>query len=161
SSSTVTNRNEVDAGLVRCGRNRVCFGNIYTVVGLSPQSSTAQAKARPPVRRGRENGGMAGMWTLGGLRLRELLRRTARESWEDEVFGQAARLAFYHFIAIFPGLLVVLILLARMAETGMAMRSALATSFRELLPAEAAALVTGAIADLDANVRARGLLVGT
>jgi len=101
------------------------------------------------------------MWTLGGLRLSELLRRTARESWEDEVFGQAARLAFYHFIAIFPGLLVLLILLARMAETGTAMRSALAMSFRQLLPAEAAALVTGAIADLDANIRARGLLVGT
>jgi membrane protein len=103
---------------------------------------------------------MAGMWTLGGLRFRELLRRTARESWEDEVFGQAARLAFYHFIAIFPGLLAVLMLLARMAGTGTAMRSVLATSFWQLLPAQAAALVTGAIVDLDANVRGRGVLVG-
>src|SRR5581483_6124222 len=103
---------------------------------------------------------MRGMWTLGGLPLRELLRRTARESWEDEVFGQAARLAFYHFIAIFPGLLVLLILLARMEQTGAAMRQVLDTSFRQLLPDQAAALVTGAIADLEANVHARGLLLG-
>jgi membrane protein len=100
------------------------------------------------------------MWTLGGLQLRELLRRTARESWEDEVFGQAARLAFYHFIAIFPGLLMVLLLLARMEETGGAMRGVLAASFRQLLPAQAAALVTGAIGDLATSVRTSRILLG-
>lgn len=38
--------------------------------------------------------------------MRELLRRTARESWEDAVFGQGGRMAFYHFLAIFPSLLL-------------------------------------------------------
>jgi membrane protein len=103
---------------------------------------------------------MTGMWTVGGLRFHELLRRTVRESWEDDVFGQAARLAFYHFIAIFPGLLVLLMLVTRMAETGTAMRGVLAASFRQVLPGRAAALVTGAIEDLNANVGARRVLLG-
>lgn len=99
------------------------------------------------------------MWSLGGLRPRELLRRTARESWQDEVFGLAARLAFYHFIAIFPSLLLVLILLARLAETGAAMRHVLDAGFQQLLPQRAAALVHGAIGDLNANARVGGLLL--
>jgi membrane protein len=46
------------------------------------------------------------VWTLGGLSLGELLRRTARTSWQDAVFGQGGRMAFYHFLAIFPSLLL-------------------------------------------------------
>ena len=42
------------------------------------------------------------LWTLGGLSLFDLLRRTVRECWQDEVFGQGGRMAFYHFLAIFP-----------------------------------------------------------
>ena len=49
---------------------------------------------------------MRNLWTLGGLSLWELLRRTARESWEDSVFGQGGRMAFYHFLAIFPSLII-------------------------------------------------------
>lgn len=49
---------------------------------------------------------MRGLGTLGGLSLREVLRRTIRESWEDAVFGQGGRMAFYHFLALFPSLLV-------------------------------------------------------
>ena len=52
------------------------------------------------------------MWSLGGLSARELVKRTARQTWQDDIFGQAARLAFYHFLAIFPVLLLLLIPLA-------------------------------------------------
>ena len=51
-------------------------------------------------------GRMGNLWTLGGLSLWELIRRTARESWEDSVFGQGGRMAFYHFLAIFPSLII-------------------------------------------------------
>jgi membrane protein len=49
---------------------------------------------------------MLNLWTLGGLSLGELLRRTAKESWQDAVFGQGSRMAFYHFLAFFPSLLL-------------------------------------------------------
>ncbi len=45
---------------------------------------------------------MAHLWNLQGLTWRELARRTCRKSWDDEVFGQAARLAFYYLFSMFP-----------------------------------------------------------
>jgi uncharacterized BrkB/YihY/UPF0761 family membrane protein len=54
---------------------------------------------------------MAVLWSLRGLSWRELAKRTLRRSWEHEIFGQAARLAFYYFLGIFPALLLLLVLL--------------------------------------------------
>jgi membrane protein len=102
---------------------------------------------------------MAGMWTLGGIPPRELLRRTARESWKHDVFGQAARLAFYNFLAIFPVLLLLLIPLARLAGAGIDMRTILTGSLRQFLPADAAALVAAAIQDLNSNAHDSGGLL--
>lgn len=48
------------------------------------------------------------LWTLGGLSVPELLALTLRESWEDSVFGQGGRMTFYHFLAIFPTVAVLL-----------------------------------------------------
>jgi uncharacterized BrkB/YihY/UPF0761 family membrane protein len=56
---------------------------------------------------------MAEFWSLRGLSWLELAKRTFRKSWEDEVFGQSARLAFYLFFAMFPVLLLLVILLGR------------------------------------------------
>jgi membrane protein len=99
------------------------------------------------------------MWDLGGLSWRELLKRTIKESWQDEVFGQAGRLAFYQFVSLFPLLLLLLLPLARLSGTGAAMRELLSGSFRRLLPQRAALLVTGAISDLNTNARAGGDLL--
>jgi hypothetical protein len=44
---------------------------------------------------------MGGMWNLGGIAPRELLKRTARESWQHNVFGQAAQLASITFCLSF------------------------------------------------------------
>lgn len=79
-------------------------------------------------------------WTLGGLPIWELIRRTARESWEDEVFGQASRMAFYHFLAIFPSLLVFLTLSARIPHLGDAMKNALRDVSSQVLPGGVAQL---------------------
>jgi membrane protein len=49
---------------------------------------------------------VANLWTLGGLSIVEVVRRTLTESWHDDVFGQGGRMAFYQFLAIFPSLLV-------------------------------------------------------
>jgi membrane protein len=42
-----------------------------------------------------------------GVRIRwlDLIRRTVRDSLRDDVFGLAAQLAFYFFLALFPALL--------------------------------------------------------
>jgi hypothetical protein len=43
---------------------------------------------------------MAELWSLRGLSGRELAKRTIRKSWEDEIFGQSASLAFCFFLAM-------------------------------------------------------------
>ncbi len=77
---------------------------------------------------------MLNLWTLGGLSLPELLRRTARESWQDAVFGQGGRMAFYQFLAIFPSLLVLLALSARVPHLGGHVNDALQDLSSQVLP---------------------------
>ena len=60
-----------------------------------------------------ETGTMAELWSLRALSWRELAKRTCRKSWDDEIFGQSARMALYFFFALFPILLLLLILLDR------------------------------------------------
>jgi membrane protein len=71
---------------------------------------------------------MATSWNLGGLSLAEVVRRTIRESWKDEVFGQAGRMAFYHFLALFPILFAALALLMRAPH----LRESLAHALRDV-----------------------------
>lgn len=77
---------------------------------------------------------MANLWTLGGLSVFDLLRRTARESWQDEVFGQGGRMAFYHFLAIFPSLLVLFTISAHIPHVGDHMKNALQDLSSQVLP---------------------------
>jgi membrane protein len=90
-----------------------------------------------------ETKSMIDLWTLGGLSWRELFKRTVKESWEDEVFGQAARLAFYHFLALFPALLLASTILARFSGTGSDLLQTLYSSLGTILPARASEMVTG------------------
>jgi membrane protein len=95
--------------------------------------------------------GMANLWTRGGLSWRELVLRTWQESWEDAVFGQAARLAFYHFIAIFPSLLLLFFALIRLPAAGSALRTTLSTALAGILPHEASGLMQMMIEKLNAT----------
>jgi len=79
-------------------------------------------------------------WTLGGLSPSDLLRRTIRESWEDGVFGQGGQMAFYHFLAIFPSLLVLLAVSARIPQLGDHMTIALQDLSSQILPDQVAQL---------------------
>lgn len=97
---------------------------------------------------------MRNLWTRGGLPWRELLARTWHETWEDAVFGQAARLGFYHFLAIFPSLLLLFFLLAKLAATGSALRSTLSSALGGILPSQAAVLMTSVIQRLNATAMA-------
>jgi membrane protein len=80
------------------------------------------------------------LWTLGGLSLSDLLLRTVRESWQDEVFGQGGRMAFYHFLAIFPSLLVLFTISARVPHLGDHMLTAFQDLTNQVLPNQASQL---------------------
>src|SRR5580658_9827522 len=91
---------------------------------------------------------MPNLLTLGGLSLSDLLRRTARESWQDDVFGQGGRMAFYHFLPIFPSLLVLLGISARVPHLADHMKNALQDLSNQVLPDQVAQFFQKMIDDL-------------
>lgn len=93
---------------------------------------------------------MAALWSLRGLSWHELAKRTCRKSWDDEIFGQSARMALYFFFALFPVLLLLLILLGQSAS-GSEWRGALRDSFKQVLPPDASALITQTIQQISAR----------
>src|SRR5207237_8924698 len=100
---------------------------------------------------------MGELWSLRGLSWRELAGRTCRRSWEDDVFGQAARLTFYYFLGIFPALLLLLVVLNTFASTGSELRKTLLDSLQQILPPDGSALITKTAGELNARA---GLGVG-
>jgi len=92
---------------------------------------------------------MAVLWSLRGLSWRELAKRTLRRSWEHEIFGQAARLAFYYFLGIFPALLLLLVLLNSLSITGWELRNTLLDYIQQIVPPEASALLAKTAGELN------------
>lgn len=95
------------------------------------------------------------MWTFGGLSLWDLTRRTILESWQDELFGQAGRMAFYHFIAIFPLLLVFLTITTRIPHLGPAMKDAIQDMSSQVLPNQVSQLFQSMLQELSQHAEAR------
>src|SRR3954454_1580861 len=86
---------------------------------------------------------------LGGLSFLELTKRTARASWRDAVFGQGSRMAFYHFLAIFPALLLLLALAARLPGMGAESKDAILNLSRQVLPRDASLLFQDTLNELN------------
>ena len=91
---------------------------------------------------------MVDLWSLGGLSLWELVRRTARESWQDSVFGQGGRMAFYQFLAIFPSLLVLLAVATRVPHLGDFFKRSIQDLSQQVLPSQGAHLFATMIDEL-------------
>ena len=98
-----------------------------------------------------QTGSMADLWSLRGLSWPELVKRTCRSSWEDEVFGQAARLALYYFLGIFPAILLLLLLLDTFSKTGSELSNRLLDSFQQIMPWDASALIAKTTGELNAR----------
>jgi uncharacterized BrkB/YihY/UPF0761 family membrane protein len=86
---------------------------------------------------------------LGGLSILELAKRTARASWRDAVFGQGSRMAFYHFLAIFPALLLLLTLASRLPGMGAESKDAILNLSRQVLPRDASLLFQDTLNELN------------
>lgn len=94
---------------------------------------------------------MVDLWSLDGLSVWEVLRRTARESWEDSVFGQGGRMAFYQFLAIFPSLLVLLTIAAAVPHVGGSLKPLLRDLSEQVLPSQGARLFVTMIDELSGH----------
>src|SRR5512147_379904 len=78
-------------------------------------------------------------WELGGLTWPQLGKRlwTAMDSEHDDTFGRAAELAYYFFLAVFPGLLFLMTILGLVAGSHPEIRNTLLQYASRALPPEA------------------------
>ncbi|HEX4154470.1 MAG TPA: YihY/virulence factor BrkB family protein [Acidobacteriaceae bacterium] len=83
---------------------------------------------------------MPTLWTLAGLSLPELVRRTLLESWRDDVFGQGGRMAFYQFLAIFPSLLIAFTIVTHIPHLSGHLKDSLRDVSGQLFPARVSQL---------------------
>jgi uncharacterized BrkB/YihY/UPF0761 family membrane protein len=81
------------------------------------------------------------MVNLCSLSVCELLRRIARETWQDSGFGQGDRMALYQLLAIFPSLLVLLAVAARVPHVGDSFKGLLQDLSEQVLPSQGARLL--------------------
>jgi membrane protein len=98
-----------------------------------------------------QDNGMTDLWTLGGLSIPEVLKRTALETWRDAVFGQAGRMAFYHFLGIFPALFVFLTLASHSNSIAGQIKHAVDTVGHQFLPPQVSSLLIASISELNSH----------
>ncbi len=96
---------------------------------------------------------IANLWTLGGLSIPELLRRTIFQSWHDDVFGQGGRMAFYQFLAIFPSLLIAFTLVTHIPHLTHHLRQSLGDLSGQLFPDQVTQLFEGIFTDFKQRPR--------
>ena len=81
------------------------------------------------------------IWNLGGLTLRQLLRKVITGVNQDNLTGHAAELAFNFVLALFPLFIFLLSVLALFAARGTALRTGLFTYISQVLPPDAAQII--------------------
>lgn len=89
---------------------------------------------------------MASALSLGGLSARELGKRVAKAIGEDDVFGRAAQLAYYFFLALFPLLLFLLTIAALVIGPGSSLQTNLVNYVGRVAPPDASKLIQQTIA---------------
>ncbi len=85
---------------------------------------------------------MPSAFDLGGLSWKELGKRVVNAISEDDVTGRAAELAYYFFLAIFPGLIFLAAILGIVAAPGSQIRTHLLEYLTRAMPSGAGQLVT-------------------
>jgi membrane protein len=87
------------------------------------------------------------LFSLSGLSLKETAKRTWQEILSDDVFGRAAQLAYFFFLALFPFLICVIASLSvfGVADRG---RALLFHFFSQALPPSAFALINTTFNDI-------------
>jgi membrane protein len=106
-------------------------------------------------RRGRRQ---VSPWKLGGLTVRQLAARVFTEIGKDELTDRAAALSYYFVFALFPSLLFLTALVGLFPERDLMER--LLTPAQEVLPPDAASLVSRTLAEVQRGASGHLLSVG-
>ncbi len=81
------------------------------------------------------------MWSLSGLTIKKVARRVWNEIQEDDVFGAAAKLAYFFLLALFPLLIFLTSIIGLILGSGTGVRHALFHYLSQVMPASAFDLI--------------------
>jgi membrane protein len=81
------------------------------------------------------------MWTLNGLSWRKMAARVWKEMQRDDVFGNAAQLAYYFLLALFPLLIFLTSGIGLIVGSNTGMRHALFSYLSRVMPSSAFQLI--------------------
>src|SRR5215831_5403563 len=81
------------------------------------------------------------MWTLSGATIKDLAQRVWSEMQRDDVFGAAAKLAYYFLLALFPLLIFLTSLMGLVLGPGTGLRHALFNYLSQVMPSSAFDLI--------------------
>jgi membrane protein len=91
------------------------------------------------------------IWSLGGLTVRQLLKKVIAGINEDNLTGRAAELAFNFVLALFPLFIFLFSLLGMFASRGGALRENLFSYVYQVLPPAAAQVVANTLHEVMSN----------
>lgn len=81
------------------------------------------------------------MWTLSGLSIKDIAGRVWNEIQRDDVFGAAAKLAYYFLLALFPLLILLTSIMGLILGSGTGVRHALFNYLSQVMPSSAFDLI--------------------
>lgn len=100
------------------------------------------------------------MWTLSGLSFKELGKRVWSEMSDDDAFGDAAKLAYYFLLALFPLLIFVTSAIGLVMGSGTGMRHTLFNYLARIMPSSAFQLIDSAMFEVSSASGAGKLSFG-
>jgi membrane protein len=90
---------------------------------------------------------------------RHVAIRVVKETWNDDVFGRAAQLAYFSLFSLFPLLLIIALVLSQFAQ-GSQMRSALVDYLGKVIPGNSLGVVRDALSEITSGATAGKLSLG-
>lgn len=117
---------------------------------------------KPQPKKPRRSVATPSAWELGGLTWVQLGKRlwTSMDSEHDDIFGRAAELAYYFFLAVFPGLLFLMTVVGLVAGSHPSVRETLFEFTARALPSEAWDLMQKTITETNKAAAGWKLVVG-
>jgi membrane protein len=103
---------------------------------------------------------VSSLWSLGGLTIRQLTKKVIQAVNDDFLLDRASALAFNFILALFPLLLFMLSLLGVFASHGTNLQSTLLSYITQMLPPDAARVITHTLTEVTRNAGGAKLTVG-
>src|SRR5690349_5995277 len=103
---------------------------------------------------------ISSLWSLGGLSVRKLAKRVYQGLNDDYLLDRASSLAFNFILALFPLMLFLLAVFGIFASHSVSMRANFFTYLGQVLPSDAAQVISRTLSEVTKNAGGAKLTIG-